>query len=58
LALAEEKEMLFVADRENGRIVVYNCHNGQYLFEIKSELLGSRVFAVSYTPVDGKRVEL
>lgn len=53
LALAEDKEMLCVADRENGRILCFNCHNGSFIVQFKSSEMGSRIFSVAYSPAQG-----
>ena len=53
LALAEDKEMLCVADRENGRIQCFNCHNGSFIVQFHSSEMGSRIFSVAYSPAQG-----
>jgi NHL repeat. len=53
LALAEDKEMLCVADRENGRIQCFNCHNGSFIVQFTSSEMGSRIFSVAYSPAEG-----
>ena len=53
LALAEDKSMLCVADREDGRIQCFNCHNGTFLMQFHSRQLGSRIFSVAYSPAKG-----
>lgn len=53
LALAEDKEMLCVADRENGRIQCFNCHNGSFIVQFHSSQMGSRIFSVAYSPAEG-----
>lgn len=53
LALAEDKEMLCVADRENGRILCFNCHNGSFIVQFDSSEMGSRLFSVAYSPAQG-----
>jgi len=53
LALAEDKEMLCVADRENGRILCFNCHNGSFIVQFASFEMGSRIFSVAYSPAQG-----
>lgn len=54
LALAEDKEMLCVADRENGRIQCFNCHNGSFIVQLHSHEMGSRIFSVAYSPAQGR----
>nr|CAD7427373.1 unnamed protein product [Timema monikensis] len=51
LALAEDKQLLCVADRENGRIQCFNCHNGTFVMQVHSKELGGRIFSVAYAPV-------
>lgn len=53
LALAEDKEMLCVADRENGRVQCFNCHNGSFIVQFRSHVMGSRIFSVAYSPAQG-----
>ncbi|XP_069688492.1 peptidyl-alpha-hydroxyglycine alpha-amidating lyase 1 [Periplaneta americana] len=53
LALAEDKEMLCVADRENGRILCFNCHNGSFIIQFRSLKMGSRLFSVAYSSAQG-----
>ncbi|KAJ4436524.1 hypothetical protein ANN_16555 [Periplaneta americana] len=53
LALAEDKEMLCVADRENGRIQCFNCHNGSFIIQFRSLKMGSRLFSVAYSSAQG-----
>jgi peptidylamidoglycolate lyase len=56
LALAEDKEMLCVADREDGRIQCFNCHNGSFKVQFSSSEMGSRLFSVAYSPAKGTDV--
>jgi peptidylamidoglycolate lyase len=53
LALAEDKEMLCVADRENGRVQCFSCHNGSFIVQFRSRDMGSRIFSVAYSPAQG-----
>jgi peptidylamidoglycolate lyase len=53
LALAEDKQMLCVADRENGRIQCFNCHSGSFIVQFHSPEMGSRIFSVAYSPAQG-----
>lgn len=53
LAVAEEKETLFLADRENGRILSFNITSGYFLYEIQSRDMGHRLFSVAYSPSQG-----
>lgn len=52
LTLAEDKEMICVADRENGRILCFNMQNGTFIYEINLQLF-QRIFSVAYTPTAG-----
>ena len=54
LSLAEDKNLLFVSDRENGRIQCFLASNGSFLYPIQSHDIGSRLFSASYTPANGK----
>nr|CAD7194040.1 unnamed protein product [Timema douglasi] len=51
LALAEDKQLLCVADRENGRILCFNCLDGIFVMQVHSKELGGRIFSVAYAPV-------
>ncbi|XP_049787551.1 peptidyl-alpha-hydroxyglycine alpha-amidating lyase 1 isoform X1 [Schistocerca cancellata] len=53
LAVAEEKETLFLADRENGRILSFNITSGYFLYEIQSPDMGHKLFSVAYSPSQG-----
>lgn len=47
-----DDDTLYVADRENGRVLAFNSTSGQYLDEY-TNLFGDKVFAISYSPVQG-----
>uniref|UniRef100_T1IX66 Copper type II ascorbate-dependent monooxygenase C-terminal domain-containing protein n=1 Tax=Strigamia maritima TaxID=126957 RepID=T1IX66_STRMM len=53
LTLAEDKDLLCVADRENGRIQCFSIANGTFHCQIRNTQFGSRWFSVSYTPANG-----
>jgi len=53
LALAEDKDLLCVADRENGRIQCFKASDGTIQFMINSREFGGRLFSVTYSNVDG-----
>lgn len=53
LTLAEDKELVCAADRENGRVQCFNWHNGTLIAKIYSSHIGSRLFSVTYSPVKG-----
>eukprot|EP00795_Rhopilema_esculentum_P006077 gene6077-11458_t len=52
LALDDEKNLLYIADRENGRIQCYNT-DGKLQKIIHAEAFGGRLFAISFTPFNG-----
>lgn len=54
LTLAEDRGLVCVADRENGRVQCFFSHNGTFVHEIASETFGTRVFSVAYSPTKGK----
>lgn len=53
LALAEDQSLICVADRENGRVQCFDCHNGTFAMQLYSPVLGNRIFSVAYAPVRG-----
>ncbi|CAB3363440.1 Hypothetical predicted protein [Cloeon dipterum] len=53
LALIEEKNLISVADRENGRIQIFRINNGSFAGEIKLREFGRRLFSIAYTPLQG-----
>ncbi|XP_066599073.1 peptidyl-alpha-hydroxyglycine alpha-amidating lyase 1-like [Prorops nasuta] len=48
LALAEESNYLFVADRENGRILCYFASNGTFHKEYKNPIIGAKIYSIAY----------
>lgn len=52
LTLAEDKELICVADRENSRVLCFNINNGTYNFDINRNLF-QRLFSVAYSPMAG-----
>lgn len=54
LTIAEDKNLVCVSDRENGRIQCFLMTNGSFIFQIQSPEIGFRVFSASYTPANGK----
>ncbi|XP_016660643.1 peptidyl-alpha-hydroxyglycine alpha-amidating lyase 1 isoform X3 [Acyrthosiphon pisum] len=52
LTLAEDKELICVADRENSRVLCFNTNNGTFNFEINPQLF-QRLFSVAYSPMAG-----
>jgi len=57
LTLAEDKDLICVADRENGRVLCFNTNNGTFEVEINSQLF-QRVFSVAYSPFAGTHINL
>ena len=55
LALAEDKNEVCVADRENGRVQCFTL-DGEFTRSIQPEEFGSRIFSVAYTKARGKLV--
>ena len=56
LALDEKRKLLYVADRENGRIQCFTTH-GKYVKSIHHAAFGGRLFAISFTQANGKCIE-
>ena len=52
LALAEDRQELCVADRENGRVQCFTVE-GEFTRSIQPPEFGSRIFSVAYTPANG-----
>ena len=48
LTFAEDHGYIFVADRENGRIVCYHASNGTFHKEYKSPILGGAIYSIAY----------
>ena len=55
LSLDEKNRRLFVADRENSRVLQFDSVNGHLVREIKA--FGERAFAVHYHPEQGMHIE-
>ena len=53
LALAEDQDMVCVADRENGRIQCFAASTGTFRYLIDLPGFGGRLFSVAYSPVEG-----
>lgn len=53
LALIEDMNNLCVADRENGRVQCFDCHNGTFLRSVESQTMGQRLYGVSFSHVNG-----
>ncbi|XP_031370232.1 peptidyl-alpha-hydroxyglycine alpha-amidating lyase 1-like isoform X2 [Apis dorsata] len=48
LALASELNLLFLADRENGRVLSFFATNGTFHKEYKHPIIGKRIYSVAY----------
>ncbi|XP_046618676.1 peptidyl-alpha-hydroxyglycine alpha-amidating lyase 1-like [Neodiprion virginianus] len=48
LALAEDLDYIFVADRENGRISCFHANNGSFHKEYKHPSIGDKIYSVAY----------
>ncbi|XP_006571394.1 peptidyl-alpha-hydroxyglycine alpha-amidating lyase 1 isoform X2 [Apis mellifera] len=48
LALASELNLLFLADRENGRVLSFFATNGTFHKEYKHSIIGERIYSVAY----------
>lgn len=48
LTLAEEHDLIFVADRENARIVCNFLNNGTFYKEYKNPILGAAIYSIAY----------
>lgn len=48
LALAEEHDLIFIADRENARIICNFASNGTFYKEYKHPMLGAAIYSIAY----------
>lgn len=48
LALLDAKELVCVADRENGRVQCFSTRDGQFQFQIQTPDFGQTVYAIAY----------
>lgn len=48
LALASELNYIFVADRENGRVLCFFASNGTFHKEYKHSVIGTKIYSVAY----------
>ncbi|XP_053674899.1 peptidyl-alpha-hydroxyglycine alpha-amidating lyase 1 isoform X2 [Anopheles nili] len=53
LTLANDRELLCVADREQGRVQCFHTGNGTFHSQYSSPEIGSRLFSVKYIPIEG-----
>jgi len=56
LALAEEKNQVCVADRENGRVQCFSSVDGSFVQSVKPPEFGSRIFSVAYSSNNGGKL--
>ncbi|XP_031832415.2 peptidyl-alpha-hydroxyglycine alpha-amidating lyase 1 isoform X1 [Nomia melanderi] len=49
LALASEFNLIFVADRENGRVLSFSANNGTFQKQYKHPTIGTKIYSVAYT---------
>lgn len=52
LALANDLNLLCVADRENGRVQCFNVDDGKFHSQYHSQIVGDRIFSVAYAPIN------
>ena len=50
LVWAENKGLICVADRQNGRIQCYRASDAHYVKSIKPKEFGSTIYSVAYNP--------
>ena len=55
VAVAEDHKLVFVADRENGRIQCFDL-DGIFKYIIKHQEFGPRIYGVDYCPNHGKSI--
>ena len=48
LAIDEEQNLIYVADREDGRVVAYHSENGSYHREYKYPAVGTKIYSIAY----------
>ena len=53
LTLAEDKNLLCVADRENGRVQCFNSDSGNFVKSIQPPEFGSTIYSVAYAKNTG-----
>ncbi|XP_077988747.1 peptidyl-glycine alpha-amidating monooxygenase-like [Glandiceps talaboti] len=53
LALAEDKQQICVADRENGRVQCFQTSDGTFVKEYHPQQFDGRVYAIDYQPING-----
>jgi hypothetical protein len=50
VTLDEQRDRLFVADRENGRVQAFKMSTGKVLYDIRNSELYPTVYSVHYQP--------
>lgn len=59
LTLMNDRNLVCVADRENGRIECFQTTNGSFVFDINSPgELGSHLYSASYTSAAGRILKI
>lgn len=59
LTLMNDRNLVCVADRENGRIECFQITNGSFVFDINSpHELGSHLYSATYTSAAGKILKI
>lgn len=53
LTLANDLNLVCVADRENGRVQCFNTMDGTFHSQYHSPVIGDRLFSVAYAPIKG-----
>ena len=53
LTLAEDKKLICVADRENGRVQCFNTESGKFVKSIQPAEFGSTIYSVAYAKKTG-----
>ncbi|XP_026683049.1 peptidyl-alpha-hydroxyglycine alpha-amidating lyase 1 [Diaphorina citri] len=53
MTLIPDQNILCVADRENGRLQCFDCHNGTFLQSLESDVIGRKIYGVSYSHMNG-----
>ena len=53
LTLAEDKNLICVADRENGRVQCFNTESGKFVKSIQPPEFGSTIYSVAYAKNTG-----
>lgn len=54
LVVAEDRKLVCVADRQNGRVLCYDVNNCTFGFLIAYPQIGAYIYSVTYSPVNGE----